>query len=108
MAGGQHDLSGTWDGTFDYPDVPEAGPITPFLATIAERAGVLKGTVIEPHEYDPGTTAHAVILGQRIGRNVHFAKDYQNAGEDYRETVLYHGLLSEDGDLISGEWSIGH
>ena len=108
MAGGQHDLSGTWDGTFAYPDVPEAGPVTPFLATITERSGVIEGTVIEPHEFSAETTAHAVIAGQRTGQAVSFAKTYHDAGEEYRETVLYRGSLCTEGEVITGEWSIDH
>ena len=100
-------LTGSWDGTFSYPDVPEAGPITPFLAKISDNGGVIRGTVIEPHEFQPGS-AHSNILGQRIGRSVHFAKDYHSAGEFYRETVLYFGTVSSEGDLITGEWQIEH
>ena len=100
-------LTGGWDGTFTYPDVPEAGPTTPFLATITDRGGVIEGTIIEPHEFESGT-AHATLVGQRIGRSVHFAKDYHGAGWEYRETVLYYGTLSEDGDTITGEWQIEH
>ena len=101
------DLTGTWDGEFEYPTVPEAGPKTPFLATLSERGGVLSGSIIEPHEVD-GSTAHSTILGQRIGRNVHFAKDYSGAGRLYRETVFYDGVLSEDGETITGTWRIEH
>ena len=100
-------LSGSWDGIFTYPDVPEAGPVTPFLAKLTEEGGVLKGTIIEPHEFQSGTV-HASLLGQRIGRSVHFAKDYHDAGWEYRETVLYFGSVSEDGDTITGEWQIDH
>lgn len=104
---GKDDLSGGWDGTFFYPDVPEAGPVTPFLATITDRGGALSGTVIEPHEYRDGT-AHATLVGQRIGRSVHFAKDYHDAGWEYSRTVVYDGTLSDDGEMITGEWSIEH
>lgn len=105
--GGRGDLTGSWDGTFSYPDVPEAGPVTPFLAKLVDRGGALSGTIIEPHEYRDGT-AHSQIVGQRIGRSVHFAKDYHDAGWHYAETVLYYGRLSEDGDTITGEWQIEH
>ncbi|MHA7819671.1 MAG: hypothetical protein ACX930_08515 [Erythrobacter sp.] len=101
------ELSGGWDGTFYYPDVPEAGPATPFLARITDRGGALTGTVIEPNEFREGT-AHATLVGQRVGRSVHFAKDYHDAGWEYAETVLYNGTLNEDGDTITGEWSIDH
>lgn len=100
-------LSGSWDGIFTYPDVPEAGPVTPFLAKLTDKGGVLNGTIMEPHEFEPGTV-HASLLGQRIGRSVHFAKDYLDAGWEYRETVLYFGTVSEDGDAITGEWRIDH
>ena len=101
------DLSGRWDGTFSYPDVPEAGPVTPFLATITDTGGVIRGTVIEPHEF-VSSTAHSSLLGQRIGRSVHFAKTYHAAGDDYRETVLYFGSVCDKGEVISGEWQIEH
>lgn len=101
------ELTGTWDGVFHYPEVPEAGPTTPFLATLTERGGVIEGRVVEPHEY-ADTTAEACVLGTRIGRAVHFAKDYSGAGWEYDETVLYFGTLSEDGTTISGEWQIEH
>lgn len=100
-------LTGRWDGVFSYPEVPEAGPITPFVAELAERSGVVEGKVIEPHEFQD-STAHATMLGQRIGRSIHFAKSYHGAGEEYRETVLYYGSLSDDGDTITGEWQIEH
>lgn len=100
-------LTGRWDGTYSYPDVPEAGPITPFLATLIDRGGGLTGTIIEAHEFVI-STAHSTLIGQRIGRSVHFAKTYHDAGDDYRETVLYYGTLSGDGDVITGEWQIDH
>ncbi len=101
------DLSGRWDGTFSYPDVPEAGPVTPFLATLADSGGVLSGSIIEPHEFASGT-AHSTLVGQRIGRSVHFSKTYHGAGDEYRETVLYFGSLCDEGEVITGEWRIDH
>ena len=107
MTEGNLNLTGQWDGVFSYPDVPEAGPTTPFLATLTESAGVLQGGVIEPHEFGQGT-AQSTILGQRIGRSVHWSKTYHGAGDEYCEVVLYFGSLNEDGDTITGEWSIDH
>lgn len=101
------DMTGRWDGTFSYPDVPEAGPITPFVVTLRDCNGVLKGDVLEPHEFQSGT-AHSTLIGQRVGRSAHFAKTYHGAGEEYRETVLYCGMLSADGETVSGEWRIDH
>lgn len=107
MGAGSHDLTGKWDGVFSYPNVPEAGPTTPFLATISDMGGVIKGEVIEPHETGGGT-AHSTILGQRIGTSVHFSKNYHDAGWEYQATVEYFGTLSDDGDTIVGEWRIKH
>ncbi len=107
MSGNCSDMTGRWDGTFSYPDVPEAGPITPFVVTLRDCNGVLKGTVMEPNEFRSGT-AHATLIGQRVGRSVHFAKTYSGAGEEYVETVLYYGELSADGECVSGEWRIDH
>ncbi|WP_108788251.1 hypothetical protein [Erythrobacter sp. Alg231-14] len=107
MSSGCNDISGRWDGTFYYPDVPEAGPVTPFLANLTESGGVLNGTIIEPNEYSPAT-AHSTIAGQRIGSSVTFSKTYHGAGDEYSETVVYSGSLSDDANMITGEWSIDH
>lgn len=107
MGNGGQNLTGKWDGVFSYPDVPEAGPTTPFLASLSDTGGVIKGEIIEPNEYHSGT-AHSTVLGQRIGNSVHWAKTYHGGGEEYRETVLYFGSVSQDGDTITGEWSIDH
>ena len=107
MGNASVNLTGRWDGVFSYPDVPEAGPTTPFLATLSDSNGVLSGEVIEPNEYHPGT-AQSTILGQRIGRSVHWEKRYHGAGEEYHATVLYFGSVSEDGETITGEWRIDH
>jgi len=97
------DLSGKWDGVFAYPDVPGAGPVTPFLAEITEQGGRIRGTIIEPNEFRPGT-AHAVLEGVRAGTSVDFLKTYLAAGEEYEEPVAYAGQLSDDGNVITGHW----
>lgn len=101
------DLTGTWDGIYFYKDMPEAGPDTPFFATIKETLGAFTGTVIEPHELSQ-VTITAAIMGHRSDLQVQFAKDYENPDEDYLATVQYSGTLSSDGELITGEWRIGH
>lgn len=100
------DLTGTWDGVFFYKDMPEAGPTTPFFATIKETLGAITGTVIEPHEFTKAIIM-ATIIGHRSGHSVQFAKDYEDPDEDYRETVQYSGTLTNDGQVITGEWRIG-
>jgi hypothetical protein len=105
MSEGELNLSGAWDGVFCYPDVPEAGPTTPFLANVEDRGGVLSGTVIEPHEIHQATVT-ASILGQRIGASVHFTKDYRSPDDLYRKTVFYFGSIAQGGETITGEWHI--
>jgi hypothetical protein len=97
------DLTGMWDGVYSYPAVPDAGPTTPFLADITESGGQISGTIIEPHEFRHGT-AHATIIGHRVGTMVDFSKTYHGAGEEYDEPVSYTGQLSDDGTLITGHW----
>jgi len=97
------DLSGKWDGVFAYPDVPGAGPVTPFLAQITEQGGQISGTIIEPNDFRPGT-AHASLEGVRAGTSVDFLKTYHAAGEEYDEPVAYAGQLSDDGNVITGHW----
>lgn len=101
------DLNGTWDGIYFYNDLIEAGPDTPFIATIKETLGAFTGTVIEPHEFTKATLT-ATIIGHRSGLNVQFSKDYEDPDDDYLETVQYKGTLSSDCEMISDEWSIGH
>ena len=101
------DLTGTWDGVFFYKDVEEAGPATPFFASIRETAGLFSGSVIEPHEVTKATIT-ATIMGNRREHSVAFAKDYDDPDELYLETVQYSGVLSADGEIITGEWRIGH
>jgi hypothetical protein len=97
------DISGKWDGVFAYPDVPDAGPVTPFVAEIVERDGRISGTILEPHEFRSGT-AHASLEGVRAGRTVDFLKTYHAAGAEYEEPVAYAGSLSADGNIITGHW----
>lgn len=97
------DLSGKWDGVFAYPDVPHAGPVTPFLAEIIEKGGRITGTIIEPNEFRP-CSAHASLEGVRAGSSVDFLKTYLAAGEEYEEPVAYAGQLSDDGNVITGHW----
>lgn len=98
-----HDLTGMWDGVYSYPAVQGAGPTTPFLADISEVGGQISGTIIEPHEFRRGT-AHATIIGHRVGNVVDLSKIYRGAGAEYDEPVAYTGQLSNDGTLITGHW----
>jgi hypothetical protein len=104
MASEDHDLSGAWKGFFNYP---RALPATPFDAELREHLGTIAGETFEL-----GTTArnrgqplHAMIEGQRQGREVLFVKRY----DEFRRAatpVHYSGTLSSDGNEISGTWTI--
>lgn len=98
-----HDLTGMWDGVYSYPAVPDAGSAMLFLADISEVGGQISGTIIEPHEFRRAT-AHATIIGHRVGDVVDFSKTYHGAGAEYDEPVSYTGQLSNDGTLITGHW----
>lgn len=104
MAGEKNDLSGRWDGTFQYPQ--GAGAATPFCAVIDEVKGSFSGTIIEPDIYNPLATLEAGITGHRAGRAVDFTKIYRNAQTGYENPVDYVGQLSADGTCISGMWSL--
>jgi hypothetical protein len=97
-------LTGSWSGEFSYPR--HAGPTTPFLATIADLAGHLSGTIIEPDTFYGGTL-EATLIGHRDGTSVDFIKSYgPGAPIDYANPVDYVGRLSADGMVVSGVWSL--
>ncbi|MDE1466150.1 hypothetical protein [Aurantiacibacter sp. D1-12] len=101
-----HDLSGQWDGTFAYP--AKEGPATPFLATISQHDGRIAGTIIEPDLHSPGASAEAAIVGIVSAGAVDFTKTYLKASRGYANPVDYVGQLSDDGNRITGVWSLLH
>ena len=94
------DLTGRWDGIFNYP---RTLPPTGFVAALIERRGALTGEVEEPD--DGGTALAAVVEGERIGSRVRFTKRYDDPARAYY-AVQYDGTLAPDGDEIVGEWTI--
>lgn len=104
MNDGGFDLSGEWDGHFDYPLA--LGPRTPFLATITQQGRHFSGTIIEPDLYGGSTAAKAFIEGVITERAVDFTKTYSRASAAYSELVDYVGQVQGDGDRITGMWSI--
>ena len=101
---GSHDLSGQWDGHFDYS--AGFGPSTAFLATIRQSGGHFTEQVIEPDLYSRAAPAEAMIEGVVAGQSVDFTKRYTHASFGYENPVDYVGQLSEDGNRISGVWSL--
>ena len=100
-------LSGLWLGSFSYE--AGMGPTTPFMARLADAGGSLSGETVEPNTVGfSAPTLEAYIAGRRAGASVDFTKTYDGAA-DCAHSVDYVGLLSEDGNKVSGVWSMdGH
>jgi len=104
MSQDRHDMTGIWHGTFAYPAYQ--GPTTPFVARIEETGGQLSGTIMEPNTIGwSSEELEAVLAGTRIGRAVDFTKTYDGAS-DAAHAVDYVGRMSEDGNLVTGVWSL--
>jgi hypothetical protein len=98
-------MTGLWEGAYAYPAYK--GPTTPFAAHIADVDGALSGTIIEPNMI--GFTSdelEAILVGNRTGRSVDFTKTYDGSS-DAAHDVDYVGQLSDDGDSVTGVWSLG-
>ena len=97
-------LSGLWIGSYSYPG--GAGPTTPFLASLEDHGGTLRGTILEPNTMGRSSEQlGAVIHGSRSGSSVDFTKTYDGES-DAAHAVDYVGKLSGDGNTISGVWSL--
>jgi hypothetical protein len=97
-------LSGLWLGSFAYP--AGQGPTTPFLASLTDDGGTLRGTIIEPNTIGPSSDRlEAVLSGSRSGPSVDFTKMYDGES-DAAHAVDYVGRLSADGNSITGVWSL--
>jgi hypothetical protein len=86
-------LTGTWLGTYWQDDMP-----TRFEMVIAQGGNALSGNIL-----DDGNLGEATITGRAIGRNIQFSKRYVSA---FQGKILYQGLLSEDENLMQGEWGL--
>jgi hypothetical protein len=86
-------LTGTWLGTYWQDDMP-----TRFEMAIAQGGNALSGNIL-----DDGNLGEATITGEAIGRNIQFSKRYVSA---FQGKIIYQGLLSEDENLMQGEWGL--
>jgi hypothetical protein len=86
-------LTGTWLETYWQDDTP-----TRFEMAIAQGGNALSGNIL-----DDGNLGEATITGEAIGRNIQFSKRYVSA---FQGKILYQGLLSEDENLMQGEWGL--
>ena len=104
MSDDRYDMSGLWEGAFAYPAYQ--GPTTPFVASIEESEGTLTGTIMEPNTMGwSSEELEAVLNGARNGRSVDFTKAYDGSS-DAAHAVDYVGQLSDDGNLVTGVWSL--
>jgi hypothetical protein len=102
---GPPNLSGLWLGSFAYPG--GEGPTTPFLASLTDDEGALRGTIVEPNTIGRSSDQlEAVLSGSRSGGSVDFTKLYDGES-DAAHAVDYVGRLSPDGNSITGVWSLG-
>jgi hypothetical protein len=86
-------LTGTWLGTYWQDDRQ-----TRFEMVIAQGGNALSGNIL-----DDGNLGEATITGKAIGRNIQFSKRYVCA---FQGNIIYQGLLSEDENLMQGEWTL--
>jgi hypothetical protein len=84
-------LTGTWLGTYWQDDMP-----TRFEMSIAKGGNALSGNIL-----DDGNLGEATITGEAIGRNIQFSRRYISISQG---NILYQGLLSENENLMEGEW----
>jgi len=104
MSADRYDMNGLWEGAFAYPAYQ--GPTTPFVASIEESDGALSGTIMEPNTMGwSSEELEAVLNGARNGRSVDFTKAYDGSS-DAAHAVDYVGQLSDDGNLVTGVWSL--
>ena len=98
-------MTGLWEGTYAYPGFE--GPTTPFVARIEDLDGVLSGSIIEPNTIGfASEELEAMLAGNREHRSIDFTKTYDGSS-DAAHAVDYVGQLSEDGDSVTGVWSLG-
>jgi len=102
--GGEIDLSGRWNGFYNYPD---GSPPTGFEAVIRDTGGLISGITTEPGDSPDcfGMILQAVIEGRRDGASVRFTKMYDYL-ERAADIVHYDGVVQADGDEIEGTWDI--
>ena len=96
----ERDVSGDWSGQYVYPD---DGGATFFTARLAETAGRFSGAIEEADALHGALRAS--VDGRRSGSAVRFTKFYDTGSEAF-DTVVYEGVLSEDGSEIEGRWTV--
>ncbi|WOD37965.1 hypothetical protein [Nodosilinea sp. E11] len=86
-------VSGMWLGTYWQRNQP-----TRFEATLVQGGNGLSGSSL-----DAGYLGEAHLSGTVVGRQVQFTKRYLAPG---MPTIDYTGTVSENGNHLTGQWSI--
>ena len=96
----ERDLSGDWTGQYTYPD---DGSAAFFTARLFEKSGRFNGSIEEVDTF--AGQLRASVDGRRSGSTVRFTKFYDLGSEEF-DTVVYEGVLSEDGSEVEGRWTV--
>lgn len=89
------DLNGTWLGTYW-----QRGNPTRFEIVLLQSGNSLSGSIL-----DDSYLGEAKLSGEVVGRRISFSKRYVISSPD---PVDYVGTVSEDEDLIQGQWKVGY
>ncbi|HEX8240610.1 MAG TPA: hypothetical protein VF574_12795 [Allosphingosinicella sp.] len=104
MSGKGLNLSGRWNGFYNYPGGPQP---CPFTAELRDDGGLIAGETSEPGDNVgcPEATLQATLEGRREGASVAFTKVYDLLEiADY--PIHYEGTATAEGDEIQGRWNI--
>ncbi len=97
-------LSGDWTGVYDYSEATNFDPVT-FHASLTDIAGVIWGTSLEKSALpDSSDMIESALNGSRSAREVRFRKVYTSDMNGGELPIDYAGVLSADGNRITGNW----
>jgi hypothetical protein len=104
-------LTGTWIGTYAYPDNPLVPPREPvrFFADLREQSSSVLGTILERNTFADASAKElrANVSGRRDpDGKVRFAKTYDGAN-GVTHTVEYEGTVDAALGRIEGTWRVG-
>ena len=98
-------VSGFWTGEYTYSQLNDS-PV-PFQVELKQVAALVEDTTTEQNTFDEqaGQILIAELFGKVSGNHISFTKIYSNSPMG-RDKVLYSGTVSEDGNIITGQWKI--
>ncbi|MDC7682178.1 hypothetical protein PQU92_02755 [Asticcacaulis sp. BYS171W] len=99
-------LTGTWYGTYSYPDDWGQPPCL-FTARLVQTGVGFFGSITETVEAELALQPNigAYVEGNLHGVRVSFVKTYDGSG-GWGHSVMYDGELSHDHTEITGAWSL--